>query len=144
MVGSPYQRPENLADDMLFLAKLNPQMVGIGPFIPHHETPFARMPGGTAELTVYMLGLIRLLLPRVLLPGYDSSRNDRRRRQGKGHSRRSQCYHAEPLSGTGQGEIPAVRQQTLYRRRGRGKPESSQGNEWKRSVTISRSAAATH
>ena len=68
MVGSPYQRPENLADDMLFLAKLNPQMVGIGPFIPHHETPFARMPGGTAELTVYMLGLIRLLLPRVLLP----------------------------------------------------------------------------
>lgn len=68
MVGSPYQTPENLADDMLFLTKLNPQMVGIGPFIPHHETPFARMPGGTAELTVYLLGLIRLLLPRVLLP----------------------------------------------------------------------------
>ena len=68
MVGSPYQTPENLADDMLFLAKLNPQMVGIGPFVPHHDTPFADMPGGTVELTVYMLGLIRLLLPRVLLP----------------------------------------------------------------------------
>lgn len=68
MVGSPYQTVENLADDMLFLARLNPQMVGIGPFIPHHETPFAQMPDGTAELTVYMLGLIRLLLPRVLLP----------------------------------------------------------------------------
>lgn len=68
MVGSPYQTPENLADDMLFLAKLNPQMVGIGPFIPHHDTPFADAPGGTAELTLYMLGLIRLLLPRVLLP----------------------------------------------------------------------------
>ncbi len=68
MVGSPYQTPENLADDMLFLAKLNPQMVGIGPFVPHHDTPFADMSGGTAELTVYMLGLIRLLLPRVLLP----------------------------------------------------------------------------
>lgn len=68
MVGSPYQTPENLADDMLFLTKLNPQMVGIGPFIPHHDTPFADAPGGTAELTLYMLGLIRLLLPRVLLP----------------------------------------------------------------------------
>lgn len=68
MVGSPWQTPENLADDMLFLAKLNPQMVGIGPFIPHHDTPFADAPAGTAELTLYMLGLIRLLLPRVLLP----------------------------------------------------------------------------
>ena len=68
MVGSPYQTPENLADDMLFLQKLNPQMVGIGPFVPHHDTPFADAPGGTVELTVYMLGLIRLLLPRVLLP----------------------------------------------------------------------------
>ena len=68
MVGSPYQTPENLADDMMFLARLNPQMVGIGPFVPHHDTPFADAPGGTAELTVFMLGLIRLLLPRVLLP----------------------------------------------------------------------------
>ncbi len=68
MVGSPYQTPENLADDMLFLTELNPQMVGIGPFVPHHDTPFANAPGGTAELTVFMLGLIRLLLPRVLLP----------------------------------------------------------------------------
>lgn len=68
MVGSPYQTPENFADDMLFLTELNPQMVGIGPFIPHHDTPFANAPGGTAELTVFMLGLIRLLLPRVLLP----------------------------------------------------------------------------
>lgn len=68
MVGSPYQTPENLADDMLFLAELDPQMVGIGPFIPHHETPFSQYPAGTAELTLYMLGLIRLLLPKVLLP----------------------------------------------------------------------------
>ncbi|MCC2254296.1 [FeFe] hydrogenase H-cluster radical SAM maturase HydE [Ruminococcus sp. CLA-AA-H200] len=68
MVGSPYQTPENLADDMLFLKKLNPQMVGIGPFVPHHDTPFAGQPGGTVELTIFMLGLIRLLLPKVLLP----------------------------------------------------------------------------
>lgn len=68
MVGSPYQTAEHLADDMLFLKKLNPQMVGIGPFIPHHDTPFADMPPGTAELTLFLLGLIRLLLPKVLLP----------------------------------------------------------------------------
>lgn len=68
MVGSPYQTPENLADDMLFLKELNPQMVGIGPFIPHHETPFAQEKAGTLELTLFMLGLIRLMLPKVLLP----------------------------------------------------------------------------
>ena len=61
MVGSPYQTPENLADDMLFLQKLNPQMVGDRPFVPHHDTPVRGRPGGTVELTVYMLGLIRLL-----------------------------------------------------------------------------------
>lgn len=68
MVGSPYQTPENLADDMLFLKNLNPQMVGIGPFIPHHDTPFSDQPAGTLELTLFMLGLIRLMLPKVLLP----------------------------------------------------------------------------
>lgn len=68
MVGSPFQTPENLADDMLFLKELNPHMVGIGPFIPHHDTPFAGQTAGTAELTLFMLGLIRLMLPKVLLP----------------------------------------------------------------------------
>lgn len=68
MVGSPGQTPECLAEDMLFLSRLQPQMVGIGPFIPHHDTPFAKEPAGTAELTLYMLALIRLMLPSVLLP----------------------------------------------------------------------------
>lgn len=68
MVGSPFQNAENLADDMLFLKKLNPQMVGIGPFIPHHETPFSKQPAGTLELTLFMLGLLRLMLPKALLP----------------------------------------------------------------------------
>lgn len=68
MVGSPYQTSENLADDMLFLKELNPQMVGIGPFIPHHDTPFADQKAGSADLTLFLLGLIRLLLPKVLLP----------------------------------------------------------------------------
>ena len=68
MVGSPLQTPENLAEDMLFMKELNPQMVGIGPFIPHHATPFADQTAGTLELTLFLLGAIRLMLPKVLLP----------------------------------------------------------------------------
>lgn len=68
MVGSPYQTTENLAEDMLFIKELNPHMVGIGPFIPHHDTIFKDETAGTLELTLFMLGLIRLMLPKVLLP----------------------------------------------------------------------------
>lgn len=68
MVGSPWQTSENLAEDMLFMKELNPQMVGIGPFIPHHATPFADQTAGTLELTLFLLGAIRLMLPKVLLP----------------------------------------------------------------------------
>lgn len=68
MIGSPYQTTEHLAEDMIFMKKLNPQMIGIGPFIPHKDTPFASKSAGTLELTLFMLGLIRLSLPKVLLP----------------------------------------------------------------------------
>lgn len=68
MVGSPFQNAGHLADDMLFIKKLNPHMVGIGPFIPHRDTKFAKEPAGTLELTLFMLGLLRLMLPKVLLP----------------------------------------------------------------------------
>lgn len=68
MVGSPGQTPEHLAEDMLFIRELEPQMVGIGPFVPHHDTPFAREAGGTVELTLFMIGLLRVMLPDLLLP----------------------------------------------------------------------------
>lgn len=68
MVGAPFQTMEHLAEDLLYLHQLQPQMVGIGPFIPHHDTPFAGEKAGTLELTLYLLGLTRLMLPRVLLP----------------------------------------------------------------------------
>ena len=68
MVGSPYQTAENLADDLMFLQKLRPQMIGIGPFIPHHETPFKDEPAGSVELTLVLLAILRLLFPHVLLP----------------------------------------------------------------------------
>jgi len=72
MVGSPGQTSEHLAKDLIFLHELQPQMVGIGPFIAHHDTPFAAEENGTAELTLFLLGLIRLILPAVLLPATTS------------------------------------------------------------------------
>lgn len=68
MVGSPYQTPENLAEDLIFLQELIPHMVGIGPFIPSSGTRFAGFSAGTLQQTLVMLALTRLLLPKVLLP----------------------------------------------------------------------------
>ena len=68
MVGSPGQDAKRLAEDMKFLESLNPHMVGIGPFIPHSKTPYANEPGGTLELTLFMIGCLRLMLPKTLLP----------------------------------------------------------------------------
>ena len=68
MVGSPYQTYENLAEDLLFLKELKPHMVGIGPFLPHHDTPFKDFKNGSFELTITMLALTRLMLGDVLLP----------------------------------------------------------------------------
>lgn len=68
MVGSPGQTYEQLAEDFVFLKELSPQMVGIGPFIPHPQTPLGHHPPGSGELTVFILGLVRLMLPKTLLP----------------------------------------------------------------------------
>ncbi len=68
MVGSPGQTLETLAQDLMFLKELQPQMVGIGPFIPHHDTIFAKEESGSVEMTLYLLSIIRIMLPRVLLP----------------------------------------------------------------------------
>jgi len=68
MVGSPGQTGEMLAKELLFLAAFRPHMCGIGPFIPHKDTPFSSYPAGTLELTCYLLSLIRLICPTVLLP----------------------------------------------------------------------------
>ena len=68
MIGSPFQTAEHLAEDLKFMERLQPEMVGIGPFISQKDTPFRDFPGGGLTQTLVMLGLIRLLLPRVLLP----------------------------------------------------------------------------
>jgi len=68
MVGSPGQTPEHVAKDLVFMQQLQPHMVGIGPFIPQKDTPFGGEQAGTAEDTVFLLSILRLLLPQVLLP----------------------------------------------------------------------------
>ena len=68
MVGSPYQTSRELAKDLKFIETFHPHMCGIGPFIPHHDTPFADRPQGTLELTCFLLSIIRLIWPPVLLP----------------------------------------------------------------------------
>ncbi|MDE6520869.1 MAG: [FeFe] hydrogenase H-cluster radical SAM maturase HydE [Ruminococcus sp.] len=68
MVGAPYQTTENIISDIRFMQELQPQMIGIGPFIPHNDTPFRDEKGGTLELTLRLLGILRLMFPKVLLP----------------------------------------------------------------------------
>lgn len=68
MVGAPYQTTEHIAEDLEYMYRLDPQMVGIGPFIPHHDTPFKDRPAGTLRQTLRLLAIVRLMLPSVLLP----------------------------------------------------------------------------
>ena len=68
MVGSPGQTPATLAKDMLFMQDFQPQMVGVGPFLPHKDTPFKDEAAGSVELTLFVLALCRIMLPRVLMP----------------------------------------------------------------------------
>ena len=68
MVGSPCQTMETLYEDLMFIKELEPHMVGIGPFIPQQDTPFAKEKAGTLEMTLRLLAIIRLIHPHVLLP----------------------------------------------------------------------------
>ena len=68
MLGSPGQKTEHLVKDLRFLQSFKPHMVGIGPFIPHHDTEYADCKAGTVEMTLKLLSVIRLILPDVLLP----------------------------------------------------------------------------
>ena len=68
MVGSPGQTAEMLLEDLRFIQEFQPQMVGIGPFIPHTDTRYRNESPGSAALTLRLLAILRLMLPRVLLP----------------------------------------------------------------------------
>ncbi len=68
MVGSPYQTLEMLCEEMKFIEAFEPHMCGIGPFIPHKDTPFKDEAAGSVELTLILLSIIRLIHPKILLP----------------------------------------------------------------------------
>ena len=68
MVGSPGQTPAHLVKDLRFIKAFRPHMVGIGPFLPQRDTPFGKQPGGSVDLTLFLLAVVRLMNPNVLLP----------------------------------------------------------------------------
>ena len=68
MVGSPGQSIDHLVEDLLFIERFHPEMIGIGPFIPHAETPFANKPAGSIKLTLKLLSILRLMHPSALIP----------------------------------------------------------------------------
>lgn len=68
MVGSPGQTLDHLVEDILFIQEFRPQMIGIGPFLPHHDTPFAACPPGRMEQTLLLLSIFRLMHPQALIP----------------------------------------------------------------------------
>ena len=98
MVGSPFQTVHHLAKDMVFLSELRPHMVGIGPFLPHHRTPFADQPAGSVDLTLFILSLVRLMLPTALLPATTASAplGAVAGRQGFRRGRTSSCSTSAP------------------------------------------------
>lgn len=68
MVGSPYQTVDHLVEDLLFMERFRPRMIGMGPFIPHRDTPFASFPPGDMEMTLKLLSIFRLMHPSAWIP----------------------------------------------------------------------------
>ena len=68
MVDSPYQTTDHLLSDLRFLQKLQPDMIGIGPYVTHSETPFKDFPSGSVEKTLRLISILRILFPHALLP----------------------------------------------------------------------------
>lgn len=75
MVGSPNQTYDTLACDLLYLKELKPDMIGIGPFIPHKDTPFANHPKGSLNLTLNLISLLRIMHPTALIPSTTALRS---------------------------------------------------------------------
>jgi len=68
MVGSPGQSIGNLIEDLRLIQKFRPEMIGIGPFIPHRDTPLGGHPAGSAELTLRLYAILRLMHPQAMIP----------------------------------------------------------------------------
>ena len=77
MVGAPGQTTDHLLEDIRFMQKLQPDMIGIGPYIPQADTPFGRSSAKCAQgldkaqklqLTLRLLAILRILFPYALIP----------------------------------------------------------------------------
>ena len=68
MVGSPHQTVDHLVEDIIFMERFSPEMIGMGPFLPHRDTVFASCPPGSIELTLRLLSIFRLMHPAALIP----------------------------------------------------------------------------
>lgn len=68
MVGSYFQTIDHIINDLLFIKELQPEMVGIGPFLVHQDTPFKDQKNGDLNLTLFLLSIIRIMNKDVLLP----------------------------------------------------------------------------
>ncbi|MBP3426152.1 MAG: [FeFe] hydrogenase H-cluster radical SAM maturase HydE [Rikenellaceae bacterium] len=68
MVGVPGQTVESLVEDLLFMERVNPEMIGIGPFIPHRDTPLGEHSAGSLRMTLLLVAVVRLMFPRTLIP----------------------------------------------------------------------------
>lgn len=68
MVGSPFQTESELLSDIRFLQELEPDMIGIGPFLKHSDTPFEKYENGSLKLTLRLIAILRLLFPYALIP----------------------------------------------------------------------------
>lgn len=68
MVGSPWQSLDDIVGDIEFIEEFKPEMIGLGPFVPQHDTPLGNFPAGSAELTCKLYSIFRLIFPHALIP----------------------------------------------------------------------------
>lgn len=108
MVGSPFQTPETLAEDLKFIETFHPAMCGIGPFIPQRDTPFGGEAPGTAEQTIYLLSLLRIMQPNLAAACHDRPRHYPAGRTRTRSGGRRECRHAQPLAGIRAPQVRAL------------------------------------
>ena len=72
MIGLPGQTVETLARDLQLMKEMHIDMSGMGPFIPHPETPLRQNHTGSVSMTIKMLATARLFMPWLLLPATTS------------------------------------------------------------------------
>lgn len=72
MVGSPFQTIDDIVADLRFMESLKPEMIGIGPYVSHHDTPFANKPNGSVDLTLRLIAVLRLMHPSANIPATTS------------------------------------------------------------------------